>query len=126
MLHNYNILVLIAEEEHIRVEHVVPDDHIYPDIFDNLDGGKSTEPEMQLKMEAAEEASSTTTTTTTATPKPAANFRFDKVFMEDVQEKPLCSPDEYERFKGNLLQYHCARIGETNCGPESNRKSFLR
>ncbi len=42
----------------------------------------------------------------------------------EIEPKPelVCTDLEYGRFKNNLMQFHCARIGEPNCGEQSPRK----
>ncbi|KAK2189211.1 hypothetical protein NP493_113g02036 [Ridgeia piscesae] len=39
--------------------------------------------------------------------------------------KMECSAEEYKRLKNNLLLYHCARIGDSDCTEEFTRKQFL-
>ena len=36
-----------------------------------------------------------------------------------------CSDEEYRKLKNNLLLYHCARIGDSDCTEEFKRKSSL-
>ena len=42
----------------------------------------------------------------------------DKVMSPKME----CSAEEYKRLKNNLLLYHCARIGDSDCTEEFTRK----
>ena len=103
-----------SPEEHKRVEHVVKEETEHRHKKDQFKVeekikvtmgkiGKANSME-ELDYDLVEQKTEPKTTTPEPTPE---------VFCSDL---------EYDHFKGILLQYHCARIGENNCGPDSPRK----
>ena len=59
-----------------------------------------------------------------------SHYQFMFVSVQPETESPeslfqvSCTDLEYERLKNNLIDYHCARIGETECHIDDNSKAL--